>query len=682
MSKRSIENKKISKILIVNRGEIAVRIIKTAKKLGIATVAVYSNTDANAMFVEMADEKIALDGDFSKDTYINTSKILAAIKQSGADAVHPGYGFLSENEVFVQLMQDNGIIFIGPSASSIEAMGDKITAKKKAVEAGVSVVPGFMGIIEDIGVLKQEVEKIGFPVIIKATAGGGGKGMKIVYHDSELEDAVTSARNEARNSFGDERVFIEKYIECPRHIEIQVLADKHGNVVCLGERECSIQRFNQKVIEESPSPFLDEETRKKMYAQSVQLAKSCGYFSAGTVEYIVDKNRNFYFLEMNTRLQVEHPVTEYVTGLDLVEQMIRIAEGEKLNFSQADVKITGWAMESRICAEDPSKNFLPSVGRITTYIEPHKKRNVRVDTGCRQGADISPFYDSMVAKLITFGDTRKEAIAEMRRALSQYHIEGISTNIPMIEAIMRHEDFCNGDFSTHFIKQNYPKGFKGLAVDDDITRNLLLSSIASYIIKEEKYKTLSSPLNTVKDNSTIFDTNKLVATIDDKKYQVNIINYDILSGEFAINYEGQEYSYNCTYKSGGKVITIIHQNEIISIKTKSMSNGQTAMSLFGVTVPVAVYPMHIAMLLDHMPKTRSSIVLDKLIAPISGLLTKIKVENDQLISEGQDLIVIEAMKMENVIRADFDVKIKKICKKEGDIVVVGDTILEYYNSNV
>ncbi|MFN7004130.1 MAG: acetyl-CoA carboxylase biotin carboxylase subunit, partial [Roseinatronobacter sp.] len=478
-----------SKILIANRGEIACRVIKTARKMGIKTVAVYSDADRNALHVRMADEAVHIGPSPANQSYIVIDKIMDAIRQTGAEAVHPGYGFLSENMKFAEALAKAGVAFIGPPAGAIEAMGDKITSKKLAAEAGVSTVPGYMGLIADADEAVKISNEIGYPVMIKASAGGGGKGMRIAWKEDEVREGFQSSKNEAANSFGDDRIFIEKFVTQPRHIEIQVLADAHGNCVYLHERECSIQRRNQKVIEEAPSPFLDEATRRAMGEQACALAQAVGYTSAGTVEFIVDGNRNFYFLEMNTRLQVEHPVTELITGVDLVEQMIRVAAGEKLPFVQSDLKINGWAMESRLYAEDPYRNFLPSIGRLTRYRPPVEGQSptggiVRNDTGVYEGGEISMYYDPMIAKLCTWAPTRGQAIEEMRLALDTFEVEGIGHNLPFCAAVMDHPRFVSGEITTAFIAEEYPDGFEGATLPDDLVHRVAASACAMNRVAE------------------------------------------------------------------------------------------------------------------------------------------------------------------------------------------------------
>src|SRR5579872_2104879 len=464
------------KILIANRGEIACRIMRTARRMGLKTVAVYSEADAEAQHVREADEAVAIGPAPSADSYLRIDRIVAACRQTGAEAVHPGYGFLSERPAFAEALAEAGIVFIGPTPEAIAAMGDKIESKKLAAAAGVTTVPGYLGIIPHAGEAARIAGEIGYPVMIKASAGGGGKGMRIAHNDAELREGFSSAQHEAKSSFGDDRVFLEKYIEEPRHIEIQVLGDAHGNIVYLGERECSIQRRHQKVIEEAPSPFLDAETRAAMGEQAVALARAVGYRSAGTVEFIVDRHRNFYFLEMNTRLQVEHPVTECVTGLDLVELMIRISAGEKLPFGQADVRLAGWAIETRVYAEDPLRNFLPSIGRLVRY-RPPQGEGIRVDTGVYEGAEISIYYDPMIAKLVAYGDDRSQAIERMRRALDGFYVSGLRSNIAFLAAIARSERFAAGALSTEFIAEEFPNGFVPPAEETEADRTILVAAV-------------------------------------------------------------------------------------------------------------------------------------------------------------------------------------------------------------
>ncbi len=675
---KSMSNK-ISKILIANRGEIAIRIMHTAKKLGIKTVAIYSTADSNAKFVTKADEKFHIPGFTSKDTYLNIPKIIEAIKFTGADSVHPGYGFLSEKSEFVRELEKHGINFIGPSAASMDSMGDKIMAKTAAIKAGVPVVPGIVGKLDIEDGFDDIIKAIGFPMIIKAASGGGGKGMKIVYEASGLKDAAISAQNEARNSFGDDTIFIEKYIEKPRHIEIQILADKSGNVVCLGERECSIQRFNQKVIEEAPSSFLTEEMRAEMYKVSINLVKECGYFSAGTIEYIVDQNRNFYFLEMNTRLQVEHPVTEYITGLDLVEQMIKIAQNEKLKIKQENIKLQGWAFESRICAEDPSKNFMPSVGRITEYQEPTLSYNVRVDSGVEKGSEVSPYYDAMITKVITYGDSRTEAIMQMRKALSQFQIDGIATNISMIEAIMRNEKFIRGDISTWFIKEEYPDNFKGIEIDKDTSKFFIISGIAIYIAYEKKYSSNKNKTKIMSDTLFQSDNDTLIVVIEDKEYIIEHKTQYLENGQVltTIKHNGKKITLKHRYNPGDRVITGDLDGESSSVKVSYYVTGRYRMSTGGVIKDVCVYPVHISGLLKYLPTGHDDLQSNELIAPITGSVVKVKVNVGDAVVAGQELLIIEAMKMENIIVSERNGIISSIKCIEKDNVSHGDLLIEY-----
>ncbi len=510
------------KILIANRGEIACRVIKTAKKMGIQTVAIYSDADREALHVKMADEAVHIGPSPANQSYIVIDKVMDAIRQTGAEAVHPGYGFLSENKLFAEALEAEGVAFIGPPAGAIESMGDKITSKKLAQEAGVSTVPGHMGLIADAEEAVAISNKVGYPVMLKASAGGGGKGMRIAWNDQEAREGFQSSKNEAANSFGDDRIFIEKFITQPRHIEIQVLGDKHGTVLYLNERECSIQRRQQKVVEEAPSPFLDEATRKAMGEESVALAKAVDYCSAGTVEFIVDGDRNFYFLEMNTRLQVEHPVTELITGIDLVEQMIRVAYGEKLAMKQSDIGINGWAIENRLYAEDPYRNFLPSIGRLTRYRPPAEKTKkshvVRNDTGVFEGGEISMYYDPMIAKLCTWAPTREDAIERMRVALDSFELEGIGHNLPFLAAVMDHERFITGNITTAFIEEEYPDGFQGVTLDAAASRRVAAASAAMYRVAEIRRARVSGRI----DNHKRKVGKDWVVTVQDTSYAVKI----------------------------------------------------------------------------------------------------------------------------------------------------------------
>ena len=660
------------KLLIANRGEIACRIIKTCRKMGIKTVAVYSDADANSLFVQMADEAVNIGASPSSQSYLNVEKILGAVKKTGATLVHPGYGFLSENRNFANALEKAGVTFVGPSTYSIEMMGDKIESKKIAIEANVSTVPGHMGVVKDDVEATQIAEKIGFPVMVKASAGGGGKGMRIVWKKEEMSEAFLSASNEARNSFSDDRVFIEKFIENPRHIEIQVLADKHGNIVCLGERECSIQRNNQKVIEEAPSPFLDDKTRQKMYEQSKALAQKVKYFSAGTIEYIMDKNRNFYFLEMNTRLQVEHPVTELVTGLDIVSLMIKIALGEKLPFKQEDIKLNGWAIESRIYAEDPSRGFLPSSGRISLYIEPEQNENIRVDSGVYEGGEVSMFYDAMIAKLCSFGKTRNEAIDHMRNALGGFAINGVSHNISFLETIMKNERFVAGNLSTSFIKEEFPVGFSGSHLDS-IAEEVLVSCAMQIFLKNyERNAHMTGQLR----NRQKQVSERWIVFIDEKSYLVNLMERG--EGYLKIECDDKEIELKHSWNNGEKLFRGFVNERPVGVKVRENNNtGNYLLQYSGLDAFISVHSPRIAELTKFMPKIQKNAKPKNLTSPITGKIIRFKVQEGDEVKAGQELVIIEAMKMENIIRTDHDVKIGKIKFNEGEAVGIGQIIIEF-----
>lgn len=657
------------KLLIANRGEIACRIIKTARRLGIKTVAVYSDADTNSSHVSMADEAVYVGPSPSSESYLNIEKIMDAIVTSGADAVHPGYGFLSENREFAKAVEAEGVTFVGPSTHAIKMMGDKIESKTLAIEAGVTTVPGYMGIIKDADEAVVIAKKVGYPVMVKASAGGGGKGMRIVYSEDEVKQAFKSATNEARKSFGDDRIFIEKFIEKPRHIEIQVLADKHGNIVCLGERECSIQRHNQKVIEEAPSCLLDDATRKKMYEECVSLSKTVGYYSAGTVEFIVDSELKFYFLEMNTRLQVEHPVTEYITGLDLVEQMLLIAAGEKLSFKQEDVKLTGWAMESRIYAEDPSRGFLPSSGRISEYKEPEAEKNVRVDSGVYEGGQVSMFYDAMIAKLITYGDDRKQAIENMQTALGKYVIRGVSHNISFLEAVMGHEKFMSGDITTKFIEQEYPEGFFGAELTSQTTKVFLAVAINIYIEDAKRAGTISGQV----DGRHRLIGNRWVVNIDRVSYSIFAKEAD---GGYEIRHESKVMFLESSWILGNRLFHGRLDEKLIDVQIEYFAGG-FYLTHAGSKVKISVMSPRVAELEKFLPEPVDRKDSSKVEAPISGVIVEIKVKEGEEVKQGQELFILEAMKMENIICAERDAIVKLVNVSNGDNTSYGDTILEF-----
>ena len=658
----------IKKILIANRGEIACRVMKTAAKMGIATVAVYSDADKDALHVQMADEAVGIGPAPSAESYLVAENILRAIKETGADAVHPGYGFLSENADFCKRLEKEGITFIGPAPKAITAMGDKIESKKLADKAGVNTIPGYTGAVKDADQAVKISWDIGYPVMIKASAGGGGKGMRVAYDDKEAREGFERATSEAKSSFGDDRVFIEKFIEEPRHIEIQVMADTHGNVVYLGERECSIQRRHQKVIEEAPSPFLDKKTRKAMGEQAVALAKAVDYRSAGTVEFIVDANKNFYFLEMNTRLQVEHPVTELITGFDLVEMMIRVASGEPLGIKQSDVKLTGWAMESRVYAEDPFRGFLPSTGRLVRYAAPEGE-NVRVDTGVYEGGEISMFYDPMIAKLCTYGANRDQAIAHMRQALDEYLITGVSHNIGFLAALMAHPRFVEGRLSTNFIAEEYPDGFSAADVPHD--NPLLLVAVAGSMHRayQERAACISGQVagfeRVVRDNWTV--------VLNGEHHPVHAVPAE---GGWDLEIEGELFQVRSDWQLGGLLFNATINGEPVCMQVERLNVGYKLRHA-GTEADVVVMSKRTAELLSLMPEKEAPDLSKYLLSPMPGLLVSVAVEAGQTVSAGEELAVVEAMKMENVLKAQSDGTIGTIHAAPGDSLTVDQKILEF-----
>lgn len=661
-----MQKKLFDKVLIANRGEIAVRIIKTLKKLGIKSVAVYSESDTNSLHVRMADEAIFIGNSPATDSYLCIDHILTAIRLTGAQAVHPGYGFLSENPNFAKAITTENACLIGPSADSIKSMGDKIEAKKLAEKAGVNTVPGYLGVIKDYKEAVKIASKLGFPVILKAAAGGGGKGMRVVRSADEIKDSFESASNEARNNFSDNRVFLEKFIENPRHIEIQVLADKFGNAVCIGERECSIQRHHQKVLEEAPSPFISEKTRAAMYKQSLKLVKQIGYYSAGTVEFIVDSKQNFYFMEMNTRLQVEHCVTELVYGLDLVEQMIRVAAGEKLSITQADLKPNGWAIESRICAEDPARGFLPSSGRITRYQEPPKDSRVRVDSGIDEGGEVSMFYDQMVAKLCTHAPTRIEAITLMRKALSEYVISGISHNISFLEAIMQNSRFVDGNISTGFIAEEYPDGFLGAEVNSEVT--LAFLGVAIHIHMTESIRAAS--IAGIEANAV---GTRWIANLDKELYPLIIKPVD---EGYNIRYESNRIYVRSNWTIGTTLFRGVVNGQTVNVRVEPILNGYK-LTYAGRSVEISIRSPRVAELEQFMPVSNKNKPQPNLVAPLSGKIVKAFVKAGDEVKPGQKLVIIEAMKMENIICAEHPVKIASINVNDGDHVSVGTVLIDF-----
>ena len=662
------------KILIANRGEIACRVIKTAKRMGIKTVAVFSDADRNALHVQMADEAVNIGPPPANQSYIDIEKVISAVKKTNAQAVHPGYGFLSENAKFAKSLFDIGVTFIGPPQNAIESMGDKITSKKIAQEAGVNTVPGYMGVIKDEDEALSISERIGYPVMIKASAGGGGKGMRIAWNDTEVKEGFQSSKNEAASSFGDDRIFIEKFVTQPRHIEIQVLADTKGNCIYLGERECSIQRRNQKVVEEAPSSFLDEKTRKKMGEQACNLAKAVGYSSAGTVEFIVDKDKNFYFLEMNTRLQVEHPVTEILTGIDLVEQMILVATGKPLSIAQKDIKLTGWAIESRLYAEDPYRNFLPSIGRLTRYRPPAEIKDkhsiVRNDTGVYEGGEISMYYDPMIAKLCTWAPDRAKAIEQMRIALDRFEVEGIGHNLPFLSAVMDHKKFISGQITTAFIAEEYSEGFDGVDLTDDKIQDLAACAAAMNRVAEIRRTKISGRM----DNHERRVGDDWVVQIAGKVFLVNVLADTaganvIFEDETSIRVSGD-------WLPGKKLANMTAGDKSLVFKINKITGG-FRMRTRGADLKVLVRTPRQAELSKHMQEKLPPDTSKMLLCPMPGLIVKIDVEIGQEVQEGQPLCTVEAMKMENILRAERKGVVAKINSSVGDSLAVDDIILEF-----
>jgi propionyl-CoA carboxylase alpha chain len=664
------------KILIANRGEIACRVIKTAKKLGIATVAVYSDADREALHVRQADEAVHIGPAPSSQSYIVIDRILDAIRQTGADAVHPGYGFLSENPLFAQALEKEGVAFIGPPVRAIEAMGDKITSKKLAAEAGVSTVPGHMGLIADADEAVTISGSIGYPVMIKASAGGGGKGMRIAWNDAEAREGFQSSKNEAKSSFGDDRIFIEKFVTQPRHIEIQVLGDKHGTVLYLGERECSIQRRNQKVVEEAPSPFLDAATRKAMGEQAVALSKAVGYHSAGTVEFIVDGDRNFYFLEMNTRLQVEHPVTELITGIDLVEEMIRVAAGERLRFGQDEVKLDGWAIESRLYAEDPYRNFLPSIGRLVRYGPPEEGRQddgtiIRNDTGVFEGGEISMYYDPMIAKLCTWAPTREAAIDAMGAALDDFEVEGIGHNLPFLSAVMKHERFRDGRLTTAFIAEEWPDGFHGVTPDAEEAR--VLTAVAAFVhFRSQKRNVLIS--GALANHPRTVGNDWVVKLNGSGEFAVDVRDG---GGKTLVRFDHETtVAVTSDWLPGRPHARFVLDGVSVGIKVSQVNSGWR-LRWRGIDVKAVVRSPRVAELARLMPEKLPPDTSKMLLCPMPGVITSVAVKAGDEVQDGQVLATVEAMKMENVLRAEKRGTVKRVAVEAGASLAVDELILEF-----
>ena len=666
------------RILIANRGEIACRIIKTARRMGIETVAVYSEADRDALHVEMADHAVFIGPPAAAESYLVIDKIVEACRSTGAEAVHPGYGFLSEREAFPRALQKAGIVFIGPNPGAIAAMGDKIESKKRAAAAKVSTVPGHLGVIEDDKHAVKIADQIGYPVMIKASAGGGGKGMRIAHSKAEVAEGFGLAKAEAKASFGDDRVFIEKFIVDPRHIEIQVLGDKHGNVIYLGERECSIQRRNQKVIEEAPSPLLDETTRRKMGEQAVALAKAVNYDSAGTVEFVAGQDKSFYFLEMNTRLQVEHPVTELVTGIDLVEQMIRVAAGEKLKLTQKNVTLTGWAVESRVYAEDPFRNFLPSIGRLVKYRPPAESASggvtVRNDTGVQEGGEISIYYDPMIAKLVTHAPSRAAAIEAQSMALDSFYIDGIRHNIPFLSALMSHPRWREGKLSTGFIAEEFPRGFSARAPEGEIARRLAAVAAAIDHVLGERKRQISGQMI----GRPVQRASRRAVWLGREEIPLEIVRE---ADHLAIRFIGADgttgpHEVASPWKPGDPVWHGTIDGAEVAMQMRPVPNG-FRLAHQGFEVAIQVFTEIEASAAKLMPVTTASDSGKKLLCPMPGLVVSIAVSEGQEVKAGETLAVIEAMKMQNVLRAEQDGTVKKIYATAGATLAVDALILEF-----
>ncbi len=657
------------KILIANRGEIACRVIKSARKMGIKTVAVYSDADRDALHVQIADEAVHIGPPPSVESYLLKDRILQACLDTGAQAVHPGYGFLSENSEFCELLSAAGIAFIGPKTRAIEAMGDKITSKKLAAHAGVNTIPGFDSVLRDAEHAVEISNELGYPVMLKATAGGGGKGMRVACNDEECRDGFERAANEARSSFGDDRIFVEKFIEEPRHIEIQIIADSHGNIVHLNERECSLQRRHQKVIEEAPSPFLDDAMRQEMGEQAITLARAVDYESAGTVEFIVDTERNFYFLEMNTRLQVEHPVTELITGIDLVELMIRVADGEKLPITQADVGIDGWAIESRVYAEDPFRNFLPSTGRLVYYRPPTEDGHVRVDTGVFEGGEVSIYYDPMIAKLITWGDNREEATAYMRSALDRFLIRGVTCNLSFLSALMMHPRFVEGNLSTNLIGEEYPDGFHPADVPhDDPT---LMISVAASMVR--RYRDRAAQIDGQLEGHERRVPSGWVVVMNDEYHPVSVVPAE---GGHDVEYDGKIFAVRSRWEFGQYLFNGTINGKQVYVQVERQ---EQIYRLFhgGSQADVLVLTPRAAELMQFMPVKEPPDMSRFLLSPMPGLLVSLAVKEGDTVNTGQELAVLEAMKMENTLYAERDCVVAKISYEPGASLAVDDQIMEF-----
>ena len=656
------------KILIANRGEIACRIIKTCRRMGIQTVAIYSEADADALHVRMADEAVFIGPPAPAESYLKIDRIVEVIRDTGAEAVHPGFGFLSENGAFVEAVEKAGAVFIGPPAAAVAAMGDKIESKKLAEKANVNVIPGHMGEIADADEALEIAETIGYPVMIKAAAGGGGKGMRVAESADEAREGFRAARSEAKASFGDDRVFLEKFIVEPRHIEIQIMADAHGNIVYLGERECSIQRRHQKVVEEAPSPLLDPKTRQAMGEQAVALARAVDYRSAGTVEFVADAKKNFYFLEMNTRLQVEHPVTEFVTGLDLVEQMIRVAAGEKLAFDQDDIKLDGWAIETRVYAEDPLRGFLPSIGRLTRYRPPAESAHVRIDSGVEEGSEVTMFYDPMIAKLVSYGSDRAAAIDTMKRSLDGFQIRGVSHNIGFLSAIMREERFRDGALTTGFVTDVWPDGFSGAALDRETLENLAGVGLLAHLTVLERDRGISGQFDGI---HSLADSWVVRLGMDR-----HVVKAALVDGGIDVTMDGREIAVRGHWRPGHRHFDGMVQDRPVIVQTDRRGT-QWDLAHAGVAERVVILSQHADTLLERMPFKEPADTSLLLLSPMPGMVVDIMVAEGEEVKAGAPLAIVDAMKMENVLHAEIDGRVKVVNVAKGDSLAVDQIILEF-----
>uniref|UniRef100_A0AAY4E5R2 Propionyl-CoA carboxylase alpha chain, mitochondrial n=1 Tax=Denticeps clupeoides TaxID=299321 RepID=A0AAY4E5R2_9TELE len=669
--------KTFDKILIANRGEIACRVMKTCKKMGIKTVAVHSDVDANAVHVKMADEAVCVGPAPTSKSYLNMDAIMNAIRQTGAQAVHPGYGFLSENKEFAKRLAAEGVSFIGPDTHAIQAMGDKIESKLIAKAAKVNTIPGFDGVVKDADEAVRIANEIGYPVMIKASAGGGGKGMRIAWNDEETREGFRFSSQEAASSFGDDRLLIEKFIDNPRHIEIQVLADKHGNALWLNERECSIQRRNQKVVEEAPSTFLDPETRRAMGEQAVSLAKAVNYSSAGTVEFLVDSRKNFYFLEMNTRLQVEHPITECITGLDLVQQMIRIAKGFPLQHTQAEIPINGWAIESRVYAEDPYKSFgLPSIGRLSQYQEPLNLHNVRVDSGIEEGSDISIYYDPMISKLVTYGATRAEALKKMEDALDNYVIRGVTHNIPLLREIIVHPRFISGDISTKFLPEVYPEGFKGHQLTATGRKELLATAASLFVAAQLRAQKFLGDLR-VSNTQQERRSWELCVELEKGVHMLGVSRSGFMTFILKVEIDGDKLEVSSDWNLASPLLTVTLNGIHRTLQCLSRNAaGEISLQYLGTTFKLRVLSKLAAALSVHMPEKVPEDTSSILRSPMPGTVVAVSVKAGDTVAEGQEICVIEAMKMQNSMTAAKTAKVRSVHCKPGETVGEGDLLVE------